>query len=229
MFDYIKNNAPLIAIIISILAILTAILNNYLSNWWRLRKSLVYSIKTNTEIFSVEEEIKDKFQILYNKEVVKSPRLFIIFLSNNGRQPIEKKDFDKDIDFVFSENSSILSAEINSTYPTNLSIRLEKNLNKLSVKPFMLNKGWSFEIKGLANTTDDKIFCDAIISGIDEVKGVDLSAPKRNVSFINVILSIIALIIALLFLMTEDDKNKSIGLALIVLIISYWLHKKSQR
>lgn len=225
-FDKIIKFAPIVAVTVGILAIITAISTAYFVNWWRLRKSLAYVIKTYTAIFSIDPEIREKIQIFYDGKPITNARLFVISLLNDGRQPVEEKDFSKkSIDFVFSPSGQILSSEVINVNPDDLIVEKEEKGNILSIKPLLLNKGDSFEIKGIINSDDDEITCNARIVGIKEVKRIHPSKPNFNLSFTKIIVSLLIFLIAFLFIVFGNDENKSIGLGLIVLVIGYWLRK----
>jgi hypothetical protein len=148
--ENITKIAPIIAVSVSIFAIITAISIAYFVHWWRLRKSLAYIVKTNTEIFSIDPEISRKFQIFYDGELITSARLFEITLLNDGRLPVEEGDFSKkSIDSIFSEKGKILSSEVINVNPFDLTVEKEEKGNILSIRSLLLNKGDFFEIKGV--------------------------------------------------------------------------------
>ena|GEM_PF-4593570 len=217
---------PIVAVSLSILAIITAISVAYFVNWWRLRKSLAYIVKTYTAIFSIDPVIGKKIQILYDGKPITNARLFVLTLLNDGRQPVEEKDFSKQsIDFVFSNSGQILSSEVINVNPTNLVVEKEEKGNVLSIKPLLLNKGDSFEIKGVINSDDDEIACDARIVGIKEIKRIHPSKPNLSLSFTKIIGSLVILLVALLIIVFGSNENKSIGLGLVVLLVGYWLSR----
>ena len=224
MTESIKSVAPILAVSVGILAIITAISIAYFVNWWRLRKSLAYIVKTNTSIFSIEPEIRRKFQILYDGKLITNARLFEITLLNDGRMPVEEKDFsNKTIDFVFSENGQLLSSEVINVNPPDLVIEKEEKENTLSIKPLLLNQGDFFEIKGVINSDDDGITCKARIVGIKEVRRIHPPKPHFSFSVTKIIGSLILLLIAFWIVVFGSTENKSIGLGLMVLLMGYWL------
>lgn len=217
---------PILAVSVSILAIITAISIAYFVNWWRLRKSLAYIVKTNTAIFSIDPEIRKKIQILYDGKPITNARLFEITLLNDGRLPVEEKDFSKrSIDFIFSESGQILSSEVINVNPADLAIEKEVKTNTLSIKPLLLNKGDSFEIKGVINSDDDEISCRARIVGIKEVKRIHPSNPHFRLSLTKIVGSLLLLLVAFVLVVSGSDENKSVGLGLLVLVMGYWLSR----
>lgn len=222
-FDAVLKYAPIIAITI---AITSPILSSYFAHWWRLRKSLSYEIKTNAEIIAIEKTIREKFEIRYKRKSVANPRLFIIAILNDGRQSVDAKDFEKDIEFIFPDGGEILFNEI-SDNPSDLTVNCKISANKLFIEPLLLNKGDYFEVKGIINSVEGDIKCKARISGVKEVKRIGLPVPRYSLSMI--ILSILGLIIAFLFLLSESDEYKTIGLALLFVVISYGLHRIYRR
>lgn len=228
--DNVLRLVPIVAVTVGILAIVSAISIAYFVNWWRLRKSLAYVVRTYTAIFSIDPELGKKIQILYDGKPITNARLFVITLLNDGRQPVEEKDFSKkSIDFVFSKSGQILSAEVTHVNPADLIVEKEEKENIVSIKPLLLNKGDSFEIKGVINSDDDEITCNARIVGIKEVKRLNPSKPNLNLSFARIITSLVVMLMAFLIVVFGNDENKSIGLGLIVLVIGYWLSKNFPR
>lgn len=228
LVSYLTQFGPLFTIIFGILSFITAIVIAYVNNR-RLHKSLSYWIKTNTAIFSLEKGIRDKFQILYEGKEIENARLFIISVSNNGQQSIKKEDFDGDLEFVFSSDGNILFAEINHRHPDNLKIAVQQKANSLLIKPALLNPGDSFEIKGIVTSNNDRIACDARIEGITEVKKINPFMPAIKISFLNVFITILVIFIALLLLIGGNVENKSLGLALIALVIGYWFSQDKSK
>lgn len=216
---------PILAVSLSVLAIITAISIAYLAHWWRLRKSLAYIVKTNTAIFSIDPEIRKKIQILYDGKPITNARLFEITLLNDGRMPVEEKDFKKSIDFVFSENGQILSSDIINVNPADLTIEKEEKGNILSIKPLLLNGGDSFELKGVINSDDDTITCNTRIAGIKQVKRIHPAKPHLSLSLTKIVGSLLLLLIAFLIVVFGSNENKSIGLGLMVLLMGYWISR----
>jgi hypothetical protein len=213
--ENITKIAPIIAVSVSIFAIITAISIAYFVHWWRLRKSLAYIVKTNTEIFSIDPEISRKFQIFYDGELITSARLFEITLLNVGRLPVEEGDFSKkSIDSIFSEKGKILSSEVINVNPFDLTVEKEEKGNILSIRSLLLNKGDFFEIKGVINSDDDYITCKARIVGITEVKRLQPSQPHLRLSLTKIVGSLLLLLVAFWIVVFGSVENKSIGLGL---------------
>jgi hypothetical protein len=179
MFEFsveaLRNNAP---ILIGIAAIISTYILAYIVNWWRLRKSLSYEIKTNASLVNVHSKVKDDIEIFYKKEPISNLRLFIIKVINDGRQPIEKKDFDKGLDFILGNEAQIISVEVKNEKPENLRISHNFAMNEISIDPVLLNSKDSFELQILVKSEDDTIKCDGRISGISEIR-LDSFDPRE--------------------------------------------------
>lgn len=178
-----KDYQPIITIIIGVFAAIVAISLAYFVNWRRLHKSISYSTLTNTNLVKISDELKDDVQIFYKKKPVTNVRLFIIKVVNDGKVPIEKKDFDKDFEFVFDMQTQILSSEIVARKPDNLEVLFATTSNRISIKPLLLNSKDEFQIKILAWNAD-KYKCDARISGIGKIEERDFRA-STNSSILN--------------------------------------------
>lgn len=177
-FEEIKNYLSIIAIFLTIVAITIAGLNFYVGNWWRLRKSLAYEIVTFTAIVGIQDKVKDRVKILFDGKEIPNAQLYEIKIINDGKQPIEKKDFEKPLEIVFDSDAEIFSAEVMETQPSNLSLDYKIEKNKIVVEPLLLNKQDSFSIKGIVNAKAKDVICNARIAGIKEV-----SKKLHNVMF----------------------------------------------
>jgi hypothetical protein len=156
--------------VLTIIGIITAITLAIIFQWWRKRKILSYQIISNTSLLTANEEIREKLQILYEGQPVKNVRLFIIKLINNGKQPIDEKDFKKPINFIFSDEARVLSVEKMSVSPDNLEVSLNSENEKISINPTLLNSKDFIEIKAIVSTYEKSLRCDARIVGVKEVR-----------------------------------------------------------
>jgi hypothetical protein len=189
--------------LLTITAIITTIVIAYTANWRRNRKSLSYQTISNVVLLNTAEIIREKLQILYEGMPVKNVRLLLLKIINDGFQPIDEKDFKKTLDFVFTEEAQILSAEIQSVNPENLDISFTFENNKLSIKPILLNSKDFIEIKFIVSTYESILKCDARIVGVKEIKHFSPNrvALKRFYGFL-MILPLILIIVGIYLLPT---------------------------
>ena len=71
---------------IEIIAILAAFIIFFLQ---RRKKSLTYSVLTDSSVISVSDKIKDKIQIFYQNNAVSNLQLLEIRIKNTGNLPIK--------------------------------------------------------------------------------------------------------------------------------------------
>src|SRR5437868_10774181 len=83
-------------------------------------KSISYEVISNVPVVSVEEEVKDKIQVLFNGKRIDDARLVVLRLWNSGNAPILSADFDRPIKFDFGEKAEILDAAILETTPESI-------------------------------------------------------------------------------------------------------------
>jgi hypothetical protein len=216
MIDFSLNLNSIIAIV----AIIAAITIAYFANWWRNQKSLSYQVIADSPLLTAEEEIREKLQILYDGKPVKNVRLFILKVINDGNQPIDETDFKKPIDFVFSDEAQILSAEIVAKNPDNLNISIGFRNNILSINPILLNNKDFIEIKSVVSTYSTNIKSDARIVNIKNVYYVDTNlAPISTLLAIFISCSGVMVIASFVFVYILDMPTWLVGIAILLTVI----------
>lgn len=146
---------------------------------WSKRKSLSYTIKTNTPVFAVRGDMKDQIQITFQDQKVTDLYLVELIVKNDGNLPIKPDDFERPMIFDFGENAFPLrdTAGVTEQNPSNLSASIEWTHMRhegglkpfLSVSPLLLNKGDWFTIKLLLSDGRPEIKVDARIAGVDRI------------------------------------------------------------
>lgn len=96
---------------------------------------------------------------------------------NDGRQPIDDKDFKKPLDFIFAEEAEVLSAEPLSVSPDELKASVTYKANKFTLEPVMLNSRDFIEIKSVISGRRIEFKPDARIVGVRRInQQTDLSS-----------------------------------------------------
>lgn len=192
--------------IIAIIAVITAVIIAYLANWRRNRKSLAYQIITRVSLISPPNSIRDNLQILYHGQPINNLQIFLLRIINNGKQPIDEKDFKKPLSFIFSEDAQVLSVETIEINPENLEVNFEKDGNKIALNPVLLNSNDSIEIKVIVNTNKQLVKCDARIIGVNVVKPISTFTGTKGLLFMTlptVLILITIFTLGFLNLLTE--------------------------
>ena len=142
-----------VGVAIATVAIIVAI---WLSQRERNRRQLVYFLRS-TDLLSVKDELRERVKILYDDRPVEDVRLCEFGIKNVGNVPILPGDFIRPVEFSFGEQSRVLTADIDSTIPTDLGAKIQwanretatKAVTSVEIAPLLLNQGDVVSIKGL--------------------------------------------------------------------------------
>lgn len=188
---------------ISLIAVFVTV---YIFTAQRSKKSLAYGVLTATELLSIKEEIKGKVQILFENRPVKNVYHVLLKIVNDGSLPINASQFERPLSFSFSNESTVLSADVAEVHPSTLHPVLIIENNRVGLKPTLLNSGDTIQLSLLLSQHDGTINVDARIEGIPEVKeGIKTPlkpAVRWVISFI--VSSILGMI--LLFVFVEPSR-----------------------
>jgi hypothetical protein len=202
-FEGIKSVAPIIAIAIGIPALIIAVLNFYVGNWWRLRKSLAYEIVTFTAIVGIKDKVKDRVQILFDGKEIPNAQLYEIKIINDGKQQIVMSDFEKPLEILFDSDAEIFSAEVAEIEPNDLSLDYKIEKNKIIVEPLLLNGQDAFSIKGIVNAKVKDVICNARIAGVKKVKFRDEFNQHPLLALVAVACLILSIVFIILSVMVK--------------------------
>jgi hypothetical protein len=139
---------------------------------------------------SVDDEIKDRLQILFEKTPIQNARLFLVRLMNDGNLPVPSSDFDGPIIFAFGDEARVLETAITEICPPTLNPKLRIQQRKqVVVEPLLLNKGDYIVFKAIV-AHGEYIQLKSRVVGITAIK-------ERIEPFPNLPLSISTLILGL--------------------------------
>src|SRR5882672_1576875 len=91
--------------IITFLSLLVAIVSLVLSYRRHERKSFSYEVLTSYELFSVQDDIKSRVQILLDGKPVQDVVFGVIRLTNTGNKPISVDDYQVPVSLHFGDES----------------------------------------------------------------------------------------------------------------------------
>ena len=168
MFEILRD--PIWQFIAVILALAAILISIFLYQKQRRRKALSYEIISRTPLLSMEEEVKGKLQILFDKKPVQQVHLIVVRIVNSGNLPILSPDYERPIGFSFGEKGKILTTEVVETYPSSLraSVRIEGE--KVVLDSALLNQGDSIKLKILVSQFDGQIAVDGRIVGVKDIQ-----------------------------------------------------------
>lgn len=119
-------------------------------------------------------------QISLNGQNVESPYISTIELSNTGSKPILNSDFDGALQIQMANEAKLLSAEITSTTPKNIPVRVATSENKTAISPFLSNPKDSITIATITSGPRPAFEVRARIVGINEVEFEDNTVQSTS-------------------------------------------------
>jgi hypothetical protein len=161
-------------VILGTIAVIITLFGLFYFQWWRNRRRLSYQVLSNLTLISREGEIRDKIEIRYEGEPVEQVGIIEIKLINDGYLPIRKEEFEKPIEFIFSE-AKILNAEKVKVFPENLTTVIAYNNERLAIDPVLFNRKEYIHFRVLLTPHRRDFKIDSRIVGINE-----LTKAKRN-------------------------------------------------
>jgi len=213
-----------LGVILALLAIIFSIVLYFLQ---RQNKEVSYQILSFTPLLSVEDEIKGRVKILFDQQPVEEVYLIILRITNAGRIPITKADFDEPIRISFGKGAKILSWEIIETIPKILPATGSVQDGKIVLDPILLNRFDAIKLNALTTGARlREVNVSARIHGVKEIQKLlfkDVRAAQRE-WLIVLLLNSIWLAIGLLLITTRNSVllgSIVIGIFLFAIAISF--------
>jgi len=178
MFDILRD--PMWQFVAVILGILAILISYILYRKQSQKKSLEYEIISSTPLLSMEEEVRGKLQMFFNKEPVKQVHLIQVRIFNSGNMPILSTDFKRPVGLSFGEEAQILTAEIAEVNPDSLEASTTIEDEEVVLVPTLLNQGDSVKLKMLVSKFDGQIAVKGRIVGIKDIH----ESPERGMRII---------------------------------------------
>lgn len=172
-----------------VIGILTMISGFVIYLLQRNKKRLTYHVLTETALLSIDDAIKGRIEIKYEKKKIQNIHLLIIKIENTGNIPIPSTDYEKSIIFSFP-NSEVLSVEVTETSPKNLNPTIGKEISNITINPILLNKKDYIVFKMLLAEYAEKIDVESHIVGVKEIERVNKGDKfASNTTMLNMALS----------------------------------------
>lgn len=148
----------------------------------RPRKSLSFTLVSNTSLVSVDDKLKGDVSIKFKNSEVLDLRLIVFSIKNTGNVPIPSADYEREMRVSFPLETQILSNEVFNKTPNSLDIPFEPIMDLelqdyyYQFKPVLLNPNDQFFFKMLVANLDGEITASARIIGLPEIKNVNALA-----------------------------------------------------
>lgn len=217
---------------------------------FRPRKRMAYQVLAQTPLVSVEPDVKDKFQFIYDGQPVIEPYLLLVKITNNGNVPITNSDFVNPISIVFDGQTKIIKAEIIESAPQNLHPTLlippaiSDKKTRVVLEPTLWNHDDYIVVKLiLSGFYNREIKVDTRIIGVQEIRKSD-AIPSKGLSHPGVRFGIFWVVTYIIFMVwgvifgglfgTNDilfTFSASVASMVVVFISTwywYWFYKSQQ-
>jgi hypothetical protein len=168
MIDYLLNHT------LEVVAIVVAFIIFYLQ---QRKKSLTYTILTNSNVISVSDKVKDKIRILYLEEVISNLQLVEIRIKNTGNLPIKPDDYIEPLAIRHADTARILSVEVIDNQSLGIYIETEISDQSTTIlSKTLLNPNDAFDIKILLKDENADFSITGRIVGLPKIH----SSPNRS-------------------------------------------------
>jgi len=184
------------------------------------KKTLTYTLLTNSEVIPESREGKSNIQIHFKGKVVLQVRLIEIRIKNSGSLPIKPEDYIEPLSLRLP-NSEILSSEISDNQSlgayieTRLSDRSEIVLSKT-----LLNPTDFFDVKVLLADGDADVSVAGRIVGVSKIRNLTGHEVNYYILLSFIAVNVLALIARLLGWL---DYRIIIVLQICTLLVGLWL------
>lgn len=182
--QYLTNPAWL-AVFVGILAVFVPTI---ISIWFyfkqRSRKEISYQIISDISLFNINEDFKDKLQILVDGKPLSDIHAVLLRIWNSGNVPIPPHDYIDPITFILGDKTEVLSLAVRSTEPSHITnkVSLRQETGKIILEPILLNKKYSIDIVLMLNNFVGKIEAKALIIGLNDLRNTGSSFDRiRNI------------------------------------------------
>lgn len=184
------------------------------------KKTLTYTVLTNSGLVPVSKEVKSDIQILYKGKVVPKVRLVEIRIKNSGSLPIKPEDYIEPLRLQLP-NSRILSSEVRDAHSVGASIETKlSNRSEIVLSKTLLNPTDFFDVKILfADGAADLAVVGRIV-GVTKIQNLTNREVNYYILLSFVAVNVLALIARILGLL---DYRIIIILQIFTLLVGVWM------
>lgn len=132
-----------------ILPIALFVISPYWGSYFSDKKELSYEVLAQRELTNLGSATTawPGIKILYQDQDVSTGSFLTLAITNTGKLPIKREDFDNPIVVHVPDSNSLLSYKTIYSHPSNLDITLSKVKEGFKIAPMLLNPGDSFFIE----------------------------------------------------------------------------------
>lgn len=164
--------------IVGIIGAIVTLSTVFVATWWTKkssRKALTYGF-TAAKLNNLKVNFTGDLKITFKDRDVADASLVSLTVKNSGRSPIERVDFDGNLQLLFDSSSEILAAQISRTFPRKLSVMIavaqedSEEPSRIRVDPLLLNPGDWFTILALVSRFGGSVMAHGRIAGVREIQ-----------------------------------------------------------
>jgi hypothetical protein len=210
-YDYIINHLLEIITIIAVFVIFFLQIR---------KKTLTYTVLTNSDLIPGTDKGKSHIQIRYMGKVVPKVRLVEIRIKNSGSLPIRPEDYIEPLNLRLP-NSEILSSEVRDVQSLGASIETKlSNGSELVLSKTLLNPTDFFDVKILFADGDADFSVAGRIVGVSKIRNLTGREVNHYILLSFIAVNVLALIARLLGWL---DYRIIIILQICTLLVGLWL------
>ena len=184
------------------------------------KKTLTYTILTNSDLVSVTDEGTSNIQIRYKGKVVPKVRLVEIRIKNSGSLPIKPGDYIEPLS-VRLPNSKILSSEVRDAHSVGASIEKKlSNRSEIVLSKTLLNPTDFFDVKILLADGAADLSVGGRIVGVSKIQNLTGREVNYYILLAFVAVNVLALIARFLGWL---DYRIIIILQIFTLLVGVWM------
>src|SRR6185503_9501509 len=152
------------------------------------KKTLAYTVLTNSGLVPISYEAQNNIQILYKGKVVPNVQLVEMRIKNSGSLPIKPEDYIEPLK-VRLPNSKILASEVRDAHSVGAYIETKlSNRSEIVLSKTLLNPTDFFDVKILLADGDADLSVIGRIVGVSKIQNL----TGRNVNYY-ILLSFVAM------------------------------------
>lgn len=140
-------------------------------------RSLTGNVITQTSLHPRGVAKTTDLSIIVDGQKLENPYLTSIQILNNGSKPLRPNEYESGIELKLKPDTKIVKAEVESSNPNDLEIKIATDKNILTIAPLLLNSAESFVITILTSGKAPEWQARARIAGIPKFQ---LNATKKN-------------------------------------------------
>ena len=184
------------------------------------KKTLTYTVLTNSGLVPVSTEVKSDIQIRYKGKLVPEVRLVEIRIKNSGSLPIKPEDYIEPLRLQLP-NSRILSSEVMDAHSLGASIETKlSNRSEIVLSKTLLNPTDFFDVKILLTDGDADFSVVGRIVGVSKIQNLTGREVNYYILLSFVAVNVLALIARLLGWV---DNRIIIILQICTLLVGVWM------